>query len=158
MTSCFCRDVRFFDRIFLSTFPRTFCGAARFWFDTLPRDSYFSWISFLGIFYRAFPTLDMRHIITFTQHDGESFHRVWARYHGILIGCPEHAFDSVHCVRFFFEGLHPTMQDFVGDANGGGLFDERVLAGADAQYGYLVDLAEQGHDSDRLRIFLSSSL
>ena len=35
------------------------------------------------------------------------------------------------------------MQDFIGDASGGGLFDEHVLPGTDDQYGYLVDLAEQ---------------
>ena len=81
----------------------------------------FSWTSFLGIFYRAFPSPQLRQIEGFAQHDGEFFHQAWARFCGYLDGYPHHGLSDDRLRYLFFEGLLQPMQAFVQEMCGRGL-------------------------------------
>ena len=79
------------------------------------------------------------HISAFSQLDGETFSQAWFRFSDLLLGCPQHRFETFRLIQIFYDGLRVDAHAFVEEMSGGTFSD---MTAEDA-WRFLVDLADQ---------------
>src|ERR1041385_7491516 len=104
-------------------FPFSLRGEAKFWFQSLPRNSIDSWDNckdaLIGKYYPPTKIIQLRsNIMNFKQLDNEHIAQAWERMKSLVNNCPTHGLTTWMVIQFFYAGLNFTSRNLLDSAAG----------------------------------------
>ena len=137
------------DVVRLKFFPFTLKDKAKGWLYALRPRSIGSWNDMHREFIKKFfPThktnMLKRLIMNFAQKEDETFSQCWERFKDLLNACPHHGYENWRIISFFYEGLIPSMRQFIEMMCNGEFMNKE----ADEAWDYLEELAESAQSWD----------
>ena len=112
------------DLMRLKLFPFTLKDIAKLWLNSLRSRSIRNWTEMQTEFLKKFSSTHRtnslkRQISTFSANENEKFYACCERYMEPLDACPDYGFDTWLMVSYFYDGISPTMKQFLETMCGG---------------------------------------
>src|SRR4051812_32069760 len=112
------------DIVNLKLFPFFLRDGAKFWFQSLPKNSIDSWDKcmddFNGKYYPPAKIIQLRsNIMNFRQLGNEQVSHAWERMKTLVKNCPTHGLTAWMVIQTFYAGLNFTSRNLLDSAEGG---------------------------------------
>ena len=120
----FKEDTTIVDLMRLKIFPFTLNDKEKIWFNSLRPRTIRIWtemqVGFLKKFFSNHRTNSLkRQISTISANENEKFYSCWERYMEALDAYPHHGFDILLLFNYFYDGISPTVKQFLETMCGG---------------------------------------